>query len=481
MAEVWKARVAGPRGFARTVVVKRVLPHLVEDLEFVRMFLAEAKLSARLVHANIVSVFDLGDSDGQYYLAMEYVRGKDLIALLRASAGQGPLPVGFAAFVVREVCRALDYAHNLTGDDGQPLRLIHRDVSPSNVMIGFDGGVKLLDFGVAKALAEASDHRTATGTLKGKFAYMAPEQVETGQADHRADLFAAAVILHELLCNRRLFRGANDLETIQRVRATQVPRPSTINPAVPPGLDEICAKALARDPQDRYASGGELAVALDEIVHTAKWGPERLAAMMRGAFPAEPMETGTIQLASKTPDSTSSNAIVPAVSVSSSPAMAVGRMRTPVRAALVVLVVLLANVIVWWATRPAFKPAISVAAAPAPAPTPVLAPALPSQVSFMIGSQPPGAEVFLDDEPQARGRTPTIVHVQRDPRTVRVKLTLEGYVTATTELMARADAQVQHAFVKQRRPAKTSSTSSTSSTSPKRGASHSLDRDSPIF
>ena len=184
MAEVWKARIDRAGGFQRTLVIKRILPHLVEDDEFVQMFVAEARLSARLNHANIVQVFELGDVDGEFYLAMEYVRGRDLVNVVRAQlSSAAPPPPGLGAFVAREVCRALAYAHALTDDDGAPLRLIHRDVSPSNVMVGFDGAVKLLDFGIAKALG-ARPTRTArvTGTLKGKFGYMSPEQVEGKRA-----------------------------------------------------------------------------------------------------------------------------------------------------------------------------------------------------------------------------------------------------------------------------------------------------------
>ncbi|HEX4458677.1 MAG TPA: serine/threonine-protein kinase, partial [Polyangia bacterium] len=289
MAEVWKAKMSGPAGFQRTLVVKRILPHLVEDQHFVQMFVSEARLSARLQHSNIVQVYELGDVDGEYYLAMEYVRGRDLVNVVRAQLekGQQP-PPGLGAIVVRDVCRALAYAHVLTDERGQPLRLIHRDVSPSNVMISFDGAVKLLDFGIAKALGEASESKTITGTLKGKFGYMSPEQIDGKEIDHRADLFAVGVVLHEVLTGRRLFKGASDLATIAMVRETKVDPPSLLNPAVPKELDEICLKALARDPEQRFKGCDEMAIALDEVAHTLKWGPERLTGMLRELFPDEP-------------------------------------------------------------------------------------------------------------------------------------------------------------------------------------------------
>src|SRR5579871_2751117 len=182
MAEVWRAQILGPAGFARTLVIKRILPHLAADPQLVKLFLAEAKLSARLSHPNVVQVFELGEVDGEWFLAMEYVRGRDLGAIVRAVVERGAPPgapphPGLAAFVVREVCRALAYAHALTDDDGAPLRLIHRDVSPANVMCSFDGAVKLLDFGIAKALARSGES-TQTGALRGKLGYLAPEQVE---------------------------------------------------------------------------------------------------------------------------------------------------------------------------------------------------------------------------------------------------------------------------------------------------------------
>ena len=296
MADVWKARISGPAGFQRTLVIKRILPHLVEDEHFKAMFVSEARLSARLNHANIVQVFELGDVEGELYLAMEHVRGRDLVNVVRAQLMRGLPAPGMGAFVARELCRALAYAHGLTDDDGQPLRLIHRDVSPSNVMISFDGAVKLLDFGIAKALAEANENRTVTGTLKGKFGYMSPEQVEGKDVDHRSDLFAAGVVLHEILTGKRLFKGASDLQTIAMVRDAKVDPPSAINAAVPRELDEICLKALARMPDERWRGCDEMAVALDEVVHALKWGPERLAAMHRELFPDEPSHSNVVHM-----------------------------------------------------------------------------------------------------------------------------------------------------------------------------------------
>ncbi len=287
MAEVWRARIRGPAGFTRSLVVKRILPHLATDSSFVGMFISEAQLSAKLSHPNIIQVFELGEVDGEYYIAIEYVRGRDLSTFSRAHLDEpGAIPPGVSAYIMREVCRALAYAHEFRDEDGNLVRLIHRDVSPSNVMLSHDGAVKLLDFGIAKALAESGD-RTQTGTLKGKFAYMAPEQLEGNDFDHRADIFAAGVILHEILVGKRLFRGHNDLKTIALVKSANVEPPSQLNPAVPQALDGIALKALARDPAQRYQSASDMAADLDEVVHQLKAGPQVVAKLMASLFANE--------------------------------------------------------------------------------------------------------------------------------------------------------------------------------------------------
>ncbi len=284
MAEVWKAELRGPQGFSRTLVLKRMLPHLSDDPSFVKMFIAEARLSAKLSHANIVQVFDFGEVDGAYFIAMEYVPGCDLHAILRAH-DHGPPPPGLGAFVVHQVCRALAYAHALTDESGQPLHLVHRDVSPSNVVVGVDGAVKLLDFGIAKALSEAGDATTRNGVLKGKLGYIAPEVLDGAPVDQRADQFAAGVVLHEALTARRLFRGASDFHTMSLVRGAKVAPPSLQNPEVPPALDAICLRALARDPAARFPGCAELAAELEEVVRELRWGAERTVATVKRLAP----------------------------------------------------------------------------------------------------------------------------------------------------------------------------------------------------
>jgi serine/threonine protein kinase len=289
MADVFKARIQGPAGFERTFVVKRILPHLSGDPSFTRMFIDEAKIAAKLNHPNIVQVFELGSVDDEYFMSMEYVRGHDLAEAMRTLwARVGPPRPELVAYIGREMCRALAYAHEFTSDDGHVLGMIHRDVSPSNVMLSFDGAVKLLDFGIAKALdGDSVDENTKSGTLKGKFAYMAPEQTVSNEIDRRIDIFATGIVLHEILTGRRLFKGDNDMQTIERVRRCEVTAPSLFNPLCPPQLDRIVLQALARNRDERYQSASEMADALDDVVYASRFQATHLAQTMRSLFPAD--------------------------------------------------------------------------------------------------------------------------------------------------------------------------------------------------
>jgi serine/threonine protein kinase len=288
MADVFKARIQGPAGFERTFVVKRILPHLSDDPSFTKMFIDEAKIAAKLAHPNIVQVFELGSVDDEYFMSMEYVRGHDLAETMRTLwARVGPPRPELVAYVGREMCRALAYAHDFTSEDGQSLGMIHRDVSPSNVMLSYDGAVKILDFGIAKALGGDTVEETKSGTLKGKFAYMAPEQTVSNEIDRRIDIFATGIVLHEILTGRRLFKGENDMQTIERVRTCQVAAPSLFNPLCPPQLDQIVLQALARNRDERYQSASEMADALDDVVYASRFQATHLAQTMRSLFPAD--------------------------------------------------------------------------------------------------------------------------------------------------------------------------------------------------
>jgi serine/threonine-protein kinase len=288
MAQVWLAKRDGPGGFERVLVLKRILPTLSQDPHFVKMFLAEARLAALLNHRNIVQVFELGEIDGENYIAMEFIDGVDARTYMMACLRKDEVPdVGFAVFVMREVCTALAYAHALTDRNGKRLKLIHRDVTPANIMMARDGAVKLVDFGIAKALSEASGSTTQVGQFKGKLGYLAPEQVMLNKLDHRVDIFGAGIVLHEMLTGRRLFRrlGENDEKTLDRIVRAEVPAPSSLRTGLPTALDQICARSLAREPANRYETADEMAADLDRVLLDLRFGPKQLEELLRTALP----------------------------------------------------------------------------------------------------------------------------------------------------------------------------------------------------
>lgn len=257
MAEIFLAKQSGLEGIERFVVIKRVLPHMTESGEFVRMFVDEMRIAAFLSHPNIVQIYDIGAVGDLYYIAMEYLEGRDLRRIMRKAAARGEVvPLGFALRVVSEVCEGLYYAHNRHDNLGKPLNLIHRDISPQNVMATIQGAVKLLDFGIAKA--ESQLNETRSGVLKGKYSYMSPEQAMGRQLDFRSDIFALGTILYELTTGRRLFKHENEIVVLKMVAEADVPPPRIIDPGFPPELERIIMKALSRDPDLRYLSAREL-------------------------------------------------------------------------------------------------------------------------------------------------------------------------------------------------------------------------------
>jgi serine/threonine-protein kinase len=274
VAEVWMAR--GDDG--RKVALKRVHPHLESEPGALEMLEAEARLGRRLKHANIAQVIDSAPG----YLVMEHVEGRSLLELLR-KIGRAPTP-GLGPFIVAQICRGLACAHRLLDEDGTPLQLVHRDVKPANVMLGHDGSVKLVDFGIAKELGNDEAPRTATGVRKGTRGYFAPEQLE-GRFDARADLFAAGVVLHELLTGRPLF--GDDPPKV-------APPPSQLNPAVPPELDAICLGALALDPAQRPADADELAESLEEIAAALGFDREALVRTLQQIDPESEPTAATV-------------------------------------------------------------------------------------------------------------------------------------------------------------------------------------------
>ncbi len=268
MAELYKAKRTGVEGFQKIVAIKKILPHLADDEEFVTMFADEAKLAAQLNHPNIIHIYDLGKIQaGGYFIAMEYVDGRDLRAIQQAGREMGvPLPVPLAVYVASKVASALDYAHRRRDAEGHELNIVHRDVSPQNILISYEGDIKLCDFGIAKAASKAS--KTQSGALKGKIQYMSPEQAWGKPIDRRSDLFSLGVVLHELLTGERLFRGDTDINILEKVRSAEVPAPSGANPEVPHNLDAVVLKALAKEPDDRYANASDLLRDLDSVLYS---------------------------------------------------------------------------------------------------------------------------------------------------------------------------------------------------------------------
>jgi TonB family protein len=266
MAEVWKARMRGVEGFQKIVAIKKILPHLSDNAEFVDMFVDEAKLAAQLNHSNITHIYDLGKIGNSYYIAMEYVEGRDLKSILKRATGKGqPLPVELALFIASKIAAALDYAHRRRDFEDNEMEIVHRDVSPQNVLISHEGDIKLCDFGIAKAASKAS--HTLAGALKGKLQYMSPEQAWGRQVDRRSDIFALGILLFELLAGRKLFIGDNELSILEQVRHARVTAPSSLNEDVTPQIDAVVLKALQKEPEDRYQTAGEMARDLDSIVY----------------------------------------------------------------------------------------------------------------------------------------------------------------------------------------------------------------------
>jgi serine/threonine protein kinase len=267
MAEVYKARAVSLEGVERTLVIKKILPEFATNHHFVRMLVAEARVSSMLHHPNIVQTFELGETDGQHYIAMEYVPGSDLLAVL-TSATRATLrvPLGLALYIISEVCNGLDYAHKAKDPQGRLLNLIHRDISPSNVLISDDGAVKLMDFGVAQAdLVRPGRMRAVddtSSTLKGKLGYMAPEQVTGQSVDHRADLFALGIVLFETLTLKRLFLGTSDPETLNNIRRAHLDEKLARHPYIPEGVQRIIRRALSKTPAERYPDAAAFREAL---------------------------------------------------------------------------------------------------------------------------------------------------------------------------------------------------------------------------
>ncbi len=267
MAEIFLARERGPGRGARAVVVKRILPHVADDPRFVEMFLHEAELSMGLNHPNLCAIYEFGEQEHDYFIAMEWVRGVSITQMHKRlfERKEAGLPAHVVARIGAEIADALHYAHNATNVEGLPLHLVHRDVTPDNIMLSFDGKVKLLDFGVAKAATQRQ--RTEAGMLKGKFAYMSPEQYQGLEIDGRADVFSLGACLYEAVTGLALFHRSSEYETMGAIVSDEpAPRARTYRKTVPQGLDDIIGKALEKDRSRRYATALEMHKALERFL-----------------------------------------------------------------------------------------------------------------------------------------------------------------------------------------------------------------------
>lgn len=288
MAEIFLARAQAMHGFEKQVVLKRILPQHASSDDFIRMFLAEARLAATLHHPNIVQVYDIGEEAGAYFFTMEYIQGEDLRRLVRAARRkQTPIPLAHILHIIMGMAGGLHHAHEKIGTDGLPLGIVHRDVSPSNVLVTYEGDVKVVDFGIAKAAA--AQNSTIAGTLKGKIPYMSPEQCRGEAVDRRSDIFSIGTLLWELTTGKRLFAGENEFAILNRVAKADVPPPSSVRPEYPPELEAIVMRALSVDPENRYASAIDLQIDIEDFAREARLpvSSARMGRFMRALFDDE--------------------------------------------------------------------------------------------------------------------------------------------------------------------------------------------------
>ncbi|WP_240357125.1 protein kinase domain-containing protein [Myxococcus eversor] len=308
MAELFLAFTSGPGGFRKFVAVKQILPDIKKDEQFVQMFLDEARITAAFSHANIGQVFDLGEDGGELYLAMEFLPGQNLEQVVKAAARQQyALPLGFIGRVIRDTCLGLHYAHHFTDPSGRPVSVVHRDVSPKNVMLTYDGVVKVIDFGIAKARGRLG--RTQVGTVKGTSGYMSPEQVRGQGMDGRSDLFSVGVMLHEMLTGQRLFNGPHEAAVMLQIVEANVVSPRAGNPDIPEAMDAVVMRALSRDVAQRFASGREMARAIEAALGSELFDEDGITEVMGELFKEKRQKTRTLlELASSAEDARVSEA-----------------------------------------------------------------------------------------------------------------------------------------------------------------------------
>ena len=497
MAEILLARLRGPSGFERPVVIKRILPHLARQKTFREMFLDEARVVAQIRHPNVVQVHELGDERNELFLVMEYLEGESLgMVVKQLRKRQQALPPRLAAQIIVDACAGLHAAHELTGADGKSIELVHRDVSPQNLFVLYSGQVKLIDFGIAKA-ADRTAARTATGQLKGKFTYMAPEQVLGEKLDRRADVFALGVILHELLTGQRLFARDNELLVFRAICEADIPPPSKRATGVPPELDAVCAKALERSLEDRYPSAlamrrdllaamrslpgdepasEELGVLMAQLFDTRLVRKQDMLRQARAGqaltyIPAT--DTGSsIDRAAFGPDDAEADIPTTGAAARSGPSFTGGpgqvlslrrsstghRSRWLIAAGVLVVLGGAAAFGVPW-LRGAGRSGGAEPAEPSAAVS-----ASGAEVTVHIASEPSAADVLVNGE--RRGQTPLDLRLPKGTAEVTVEVRLAGHRTVTEKVAPTVDQRLSYALLPEPAVASASAASASASASP---------------
>lgn len=461
MAEVYRALAIGPEQFQRQVVVKRILPHLSQNEAFVKMFIVEATLCGRLSHPNIVHVHDFGRQDDQYFIAMEYVHGATVSATLRKLAQAGRrMPPTIAAEIARQTCLGLGYGHALVGEDGKPLGIIHRDITPANVMVSYTGVVKVLDFGIARAAGEAKAVITDAGQVKGKSSYLAPEQLKGGPIDGRVDIFAAGIVLHEMLTGRRLFKADSPLQTMQLIQSMEIPPPSKSHAAVPARLDEIVARALERDPDKRYAHAGDMAEELEALLLEQHYGSQEvkkfICTVFEGELAPRPLPSRdeievlmggsepvpvTTELSAPGLESRAHVLTQPGPETSARPS---SRRKLWLGAAALVAA---GGAVALFARDGERAPQTSEAAAPPPPPVAPSPPPAPATVRVTIASQPSNASVARQGA--VLGKTPLSFELPRSSEPVDYRVSLPGFTPTQVQVVPDADRSLMVTLARQ--------------------------------
>jgi serine/threonine protein kinase len=471
MAELFLAVHKGLEGFIKAVVIKRVLPHLSHNPEFVRMFVEEARLEARLEHPNIVRTYEFGEVNGHYFTAMEYLPGEDLCKALNSlSVSRQAMPLNIAVGIASQLCNGLHFAHQFTDTSGRPLNLVHRDINPANIIITYGGEVKIIDFGVAKSNANV---QTITGMIKGKVAYMPPEQVLGREVDQRADIFSAGVVLWEVLTGRPLFLRNNEAATLYAIMNAPIPPPSAVRADVPQALDRIVGRALARSPEDRYDSAEEMGAALDELMtRLPRYDARVLASKLEELFGSTRAEakrsiaqtrslTRNISLVMKlrsdvraelaerldaavtaddeagrpgsAPGGFDADRLRSAARGSGFPIQAVGHSRSQRRLVIALAAVMLAVAggLIYTQSRPDHPPVAQEAV----------------QSALQIESTPPGAAVFVGGEPTGLKTPTTLTGITKTQLSIRLELPNHAPATKMIDIPAGTTATTQVALL----------------------------------